>query len=140
MTATHCQTRLNKGTANAASSRGSGTNPNDSNNAAAKAGLGLERARSNAANANIASAYQGNSGTPASRNCGSGSACHQSIATHSNSQTRLRPISTYFEGLKLGIPVLKVHNRSSNVKERCGLAGAGTGARFGISFSSIARS
>src|ERR1700691_6230573 len=110
MATAHCQTRLNNGTANAASSRGSGTNPNDSNKAAAKVGSGLDRARSKAAKTSIASAYQGNSGTPARRNCGSGSASHQSIATHSNSQTRLKVIRTKIEGPKLGIALLKVHN------------------------------
>src|ERR1700733_10591757 len=133
----HSPTTPKKGTANTASSSGRGTNPSDNINAAAKDGRGLDRARSKAAMASIASAYQGNSGTPARRNCGSGSASHQSNATHSHSPTRLKVIRTKVEGAKFGIALLKVHNRSSNVKDRRGFAGAGSGTGFWNSNSSM---
>src|SRR5260221_2013039 len=106
------------GAANAASINGKGTRPRDSSSAASKAGFGLDCRRRNAARLKIASAYHASNGTAATRNCGSGSASNQSIATHSNSQTTLRQTSKKLVGGESGLNSLKPQSRSSDVNEK----------------------
>ena len=59
----------------------------------------------------------------------SGSACHQSIATHSDSQTKLKVIRAKFDALNFGIHFLNVHNCSNKLSENClGFAAAAAAA------------
>src|SRR5450631_1407254 len=86
---------------------------------------------------NIASAYQASSGAPATRNCGSGEASHQSIANHMNSQKRLRQISQKYAGSECGPTPRRAQSRSNEVKKCRGFAGAGSVGRFWDSYSSM---
>src|SRR5258708_32842024 len=118
MAAAQSPSGVKKGAANAASSNGKGTRPRHSSSDASKAGFGLHCRRRNAARLKTARAYHASNGTPATRNCGSGSASNQSIAAHSNSQTRLRQTAKKLVGVESGPTSLKAQSRSSDVKEK----------------------